>query len=51
MLSDVESDMHTEFHSRSFFNEWLKKHGIMRNQFQEHKLHRQPEEFYSQWFL
>ena len=34
-----------------FFNEWLKKHGIMRNQFQEPKLHRQPEEFYSQWFL
>ena len=35
----------------SFFNEWLEKHGIMRNQFQEPKLHRQPEEFYSQWFL
>ena len=43
MLSDVESDMHTEFHSRFFFNEWLEKHGIMKNQFQEPKLHRQPE--------
>ena len=29
------------------FNEWLEKHGIMRNQFQEPKLHRQLEEFYS----
>ena len=47
MLSSVESDMHTEFHSASFFNEWLEKHGIMRNQFQEPKLHRQPKEFYS----
>ena len=45
MLSDVESDMHTEFHSRCFFNEWLEKNEIMRNQFQEPKLHRQPEEF------
>ena len=33
-------------HSR-FFNEWLEKHRIMRNQFQEPKLHRQHEEFYS----
>ena len=48
MLSHVESDMHTEFHSRFlFFNECLEKHGIMRNQFQEPKFHRQPEEFYS----
>ena len=47
MLSDVELDMHTEFRPRFFFNEWLEKHGIMRNQFQEPKLHRQPEEFYS----
>ena len=39
MLSDVESDVHTEFHSRFFFfNEWLEKYGIMRNQFQEPKL-------------
>ena len=30
-----------------FFNEWLEKHGIMRNQFQESKLHLQPDEFYS----
>ena len=29
MLSDVESDMHTPLS----FNEWLEKHGIMRNQF------------------
>ena len=36
------SDMHTEFHSCLFFNEWLEKHGIMKNQFQEPKLHRQP---------
>ena len=43
MLSDVESDMHTEFLSRFFFNEWLEKHGIMKNQFQEPKLHRRPE--------
>ena len=47
MLSDVESDMYMEFHSRYFFNEWLEKRGILRNQFQEPKLHRQPEEFYS----
>ena len=39
MLSDVESDVHTEFRSWLFFNEWLEKHGIMRNQFQEPKLH------------
>ena len=49
MLSDVESDMHT--HGISFpllfFSECLGKHGIMRNQFQEPKLHRQPEELYS----
>ena len=31
----------------SFFNEWLEKHGIMRNQFQEPILHGQPEEVYS----
>ena len=31
----------------SFHIQWLEKHGIMRNQFQESKLHRQPEEFYS----
>ena len=30
-----------------FFNELLEKHGIMRNQFGEPKLHRQPEKFYS----
>ena len=28
-----------------FFNEWLEKNEIMRSQFQEPKLHRQPEEF------
>ena len=39
--------MHAEFHPPFFFNEWLEKHGIKRNQFQEPKLHRQPEEFYS----
>ena len=50
MLPDVESDMHTEFHSR-FFNQWFEKHGIMRNQFQESNMHQQPEEFYSLWFL
>ena len=33
--------------SPSFFNKWLEKNGIMRNQFQEIKLHWQPEEFYS----
>ena len=48
MMSGVESDMHKEFRSRFFlFNESLEKHKIMRNQFQEPKLHRQPEEFYS----
>ena len=31
----------------SFFNEWLEKHRIMRNQFQEPKLHRQHEELVS----
>ena len=31
----------------SFFNEWLEKHGIVRNQFQEPQLYQQPEEFYS----
>ena len=30
-----------------FFNEWLEKHGIARNQFQECKLNQQPKEFYS----
>ena len=30
-----------------FFNEWLEKHGIMRNWFQKPKLQRQPEESYS----
>ena len=47
MLSSVESDMLTEFRPRFFFNKWTEKHGIIRNQFQEPKLHRQPEEFYS----
>ena len=47
MLSHVESDMHTDFVPATFFNEWLEKHEIMRNQFQESELHRQPEEFCS----
>ena len=43
-----EPDMHTEFPSRFFFfNEWLEKHAIMRNQSHEPKLHRQPRDFYS----
>ena len=45
MSSDVESDMRNFIHA-SFFNEWLEKHGIMRNRFQEPKLHRQHKEFY-----
>ena len=35
MLSDVESDVYTEFDSHFFFNEWLEKYGIIRNKFQE----------------
>ena len=30
-----ESDVHTESRFFLFMNEWLEKHGIMRNQFQE----------------
>ena len=42
MLSDVESICVRNFIPASLFNEWLEKHGIIRNQFQEL---RQPENF------